>query len=707
MNRNPPSENQTPESTKASLELLYRVSRELATAIDLPTVLQRVLSLSIDTIGAISGSIIILDEGEQPVESAIIYEDQVLHHTTDQLKSTLEKGLAGWVVQNKEAAYIADTREDDRWLFRPDDEETASGAKSVVAVPITAREKLVGVITVAHPIPNYLNEDHLALVQAIADQAGVAVLNARLYDGSKRQARVMTALANSARVITSTLNLDDVIKNILIQIKKALQVDAVALALIDKDKNELEYKAVNYDKPSMEADLVGRRVQMGEGLIGWVARNGKGMVVNDLKNNPHYPAIAKLHSETNLQSIACAPIRLHGNVIGVLEAINPQGDDFEEDALLVLSGIGSLAGSSIQNAQLFEDLQAAHNRYHDLFENSADPIIISDFAGSILESNYRTLKTTGYTQKELHSLSVKDLHEIDWESVGKDFDALATGKTCTYESTLIKADQTEFPIQVNVHPINIAGQPRLEWILRDITERKKLDQLREDLTSMVYHDLRSPLSNVVSSLDVLEALLPVEEDEEIKSLFEIATRSTQRIQRLTKSLLDINRLEKGQPITEQKPVDPYVMAENAYQAMIPHAKNKEQDLSLNVPKDLPAVMADRDMIERVLINLLENAIKFTPPKGAIQVGAETGQENARFWVHDTGPGIDPDQKDKIFDKFTRLETNERAKGLGLGLAFCRLAVDGHGGEISVETPPEGGSLFSFSIPLAPSSERNS
>ncbi len=704
MNTNPPSENQTTESTKASLDLLYRVSRELATALDLPTVLQRVLSLSIDTIGATSGSIIILDEQEQPVESAIIYEDQVLHHTTEQLKSTLEKGLAGWVVQNKEAAYIADTREDDRWLFRLDDEETASGAKSVVAVPIKARENLVGVITVTHPIPNYLTEDHLALVQAIADQAGVAVLNARLYDGSKRQARVMTALANSAMVISSSLNLDQVLKNILIQIKKALQVDAIALALIDKEKNELEYKAVKYDKLSMEMDLIGQRVQMGEGLIGWVARNGKGMTIKDLKNNPHYPAISKLHSEINLQSIACAPIRLHGSVIGVLEAINPKGEDFEEDALLVLSGIGSLAGSSIQNAQLFEDLQAAHNRYHDLFENSADPIIITDFQGSILESNYRTLKTTGYTQKELHSLSVRDLHKIDWESVGRDFDSLATGETCTYESTLVKADQTDIPIQVNVHPINIAGQPRLEWILRDITERKKLDQLREDLTSMVYHDLRSPLSNVVSSLDVLEALLPVEKDEEIKSLFDIATRSTQRIQRLTKSLLDINRLEKGQPITAQEPIKPYLLAESAYQAMIPHAMNKEQDLSINVPKDLPVVMADRDMIERVLINLLENAIKFTPPQGAIEVGAETDQENIRFWVHDTGPGIDPDQKDKIFDKFIRLDTNERVKGLGLGLAFCRLAVEGHGGKISVETPPEGGSLFYFTLPLTPSPE---
>jgi len=706
MNMNSQPENHTSESTKASLELLYRVSRELATALDLPTVLQRVLSLSIDTIGAISGSIIIFDDKEQPVESAIIYEDQVQHHITEKLKSTLEKGLAGWVAKNKEAVYIADTREDDRWLLRTHDEKSETGAKSVVAVPITARENLVGVITVAHPIPNYLNEDHLALVQAIADQAGVAVINARLYDEVKSQARVMTALANSAKMITSTLNLDTVLENILIQINKALQVEAVALALINPEKNELEYKAVNYDDPSLEVDLVGRQVQIGEGLIGWVARNGKGKTINDLKNDPHYESISNLHPKIDLKAIACAPIRFHGNIIGVLEVINPRGDGFEEDALLVLSGIGSLAGSSIQNAQFFEDLKAAHNRYHDLFENSADPIIISDFKGNILESNYKTIKTTGYTHKKLHSLTIKDIHNINWESVGRNFDDLATGKTCRYESTLVTSDQTNIPIQVNVHPINIAGQPRLEWILQDITERKKLDQLRDDLTSMVYHDLRSPLSNVVSSLNVMEALLPMEKDQEIKSLFEIATRSTQRIQRLTKSLLDINRLEKGQPITEQEPVDPYLLAKNAYQAMIPHAENKDQELSLLVPKDLPAVMADQDMIERVLINLLQNAIKFTPSRGKIEIGSKVDEENVRFWVHDTGPGIDPDQKDRIFDKFTRANTDKRAKGLGLGLAFCRLAVEGHGGEISVETPPEGGSLFTFTIPLAPPPEQS-
>lgn len=694
------AENQTPETTKASLELLYRVSHELATALDLPTVLQRVLSLSIDTIGAISGSIIILDDQGHPVESAIIFKDRILHHTTEQLKATLEEGLAGWVARHQQATFIPDTSSDDRWLIRPDDDETARGAKSVVAVPINARDKLVGVITVAHPEPNYLTEGHQALVKAIADQAGVAVLNARLYDESKRQARVMTALANSARVISSTLHLDDVLKNILVQINKALQVDAVALALIDKEQDVLVYRAANYAKTDTDMGLVGKTVPVGEGLIGWVARNGKGRTINDLQTSPYYRSISQRHNDITPKAIACAPIRLHGNILGVLEAINPSDGEFEEDALLVLRGIGSLAGSSIQNAQLFEDLQAAHNRYHDLFENSADPIIITDFQGNILETNYRTIKTTGFTQSQLHSMTVTDLHEINWNAVGSDFESLATGKTCTYESSLIKEDQSTIPVQVNVHPINIAGQPRLEWILRDITERKNLDQLREDLTSMIYHDLRSPLSNVVSSLDVLEASLPVEKDEEIQSLFDIATRSTERIQRLTKSLLDINRLDSGQPITDQETVEVFALAKSAKQALTTQAKNKDQEIILDIQEDMPAVYVDRDMIERVLINIIQNAIKFSPPEGKITVGAEVEGEMARFWILDSGPGIDPDQKDIIFEKFARLDTEGRVKGFGLGLAFCRLAVEGHGGQISVENHPQGGSLFSFTIPLA-------
>ena len=693
---------QEPQKPKTSLELLYRVSREIATALDLATVLERVLHLSMDTVGAINGSIIILDDEEVPVESAIIVQDQVIYHTNDQLKTTLEFGLAGWIVENRQAVNILNTGKDERWLRRPDDQETATGAKSVVAVPILARDKLVGVITLVHPEPNHLNEEHLELVQAIADQAGVAVLNARLYEESQRQARVMTALANSAKAISSTIRLDNVLHNILKQIKTALEVEMVTLSLID-DQDQLVYRAAIHSSLDIRKKIIGETLQKGKGVAGWVAKTGQGITINRVENDQRIEDSKILYEPVQVKAVAAAPIYLHGKVIGVLESINPEDGSFESDAMVVLSGIGSLAGSSIQNAQLFEDLQAAHNRYHDLFENSADPILITDLKGNIVETNYRTLKVSQYTPYDLELMNIEQIHQVDWKQVGEEFLLLMEQGFLTYESILTTKTKEQIPVHVNVHPIKIEDQQRIEWILRDISERKKLDQLRDDLTSMIYHDLRSPLSNVISSLDVIQATLTDQTDEELESLFEIATRSTQRIQRLTKSLLDINRLESGQPITNKESAQPARLIKNARIALQSSSEAKNQQVRLVLPDQLPPLVADQDMLERVLINLLQNAIKFSPADGEIEMGAEEENHSIHFWVKDSGPGVAPEYKDRIFDKFTRIHPDERIKGLGLGLAFCRLAIEGHGGKIWVENLPDGGARFSFTLPVLPES----
>ncbi|MEN6409598.1 MAG: GAF domain-containing protein, partial [Anaerolineaceae bacterium] len=169
------------DSTRSSLELLYHISRELATALDLRIVLQRVLSLSVSNIGGERGSIIVLDDREQPIDAAIVYGAQMHTHTTRQLQETVDRGLAGWVVRNRLPALLPDTSQDERWLRRPDDAADRTGAKSAICMPLLAREKLVGVLTVVHPVPGTFTEEHLALMQAIADQAGIAVMNARLY----------------------------------------------------------------------------------------------------------------------------------------------------------------------------------------------------------------------------------------------------------------------------------------------------------------------------------------------------------------------------------------------------------------------------------------------------------------------------------------------------------------------------------------------
>ncbi len=683
---------------ETSLELLYQISREVATTLDLSTVLEKVLSLSLKSIGAISGSIIILDENENPLESAIIVKDQIITHTNEQLIATLEEGLAGWVVKNQDSVNIPDTSKDERWLRRADDETT--GAKSVIAVPITARNDMMGVITLVHPEPNYLQENQLALIHAIADQAGIAVLNAQLYGESERRARTMTALANSATAMASTLELETVLHNILKEIQTALQVEAVTLSLIDQNKGYLEYKAAIHDTIDLRSSLVGKKIRIGQGFSGSVAATGKGEIVPNPEEDLRFSKTNQLFPEMSPFAIVAAPIFIPGRVLGVLEAFNPYSGHFQSDALQVLSGIGSLAGSFIQNAQLYEDLQFAHSRYHDLFENSIDPIIITDLEGNVIETNNITLQTSKYSAEELKSFSVTDIHEVNWDEVGKAFSKLPEGESFSYESNLTTQDGGEVPIHVNVHEIQLANECRLQWIFRDISERKKLDQLREDLTSMIFHDLRSPLSNVISSLDVIQASLPDTDDIEIQSLFDIANRSTVRIQRLTKSLLDVNRLESGQQITNMELIKPDELIHYAKEALITQADAKKQTVTINLPKELPQINSDRDMLERVLINLFQNAIKFTPSKGKIEFGVETAGSDIKFWVLDSGPGVDSTFIDRIFDKYTRIHPDERIKGLGLGLAFCRLAVEGHKGRIWVENLPDGGAKFSFTIPVA-------
>jgi signal transduction histidine kinase len=204
---------------------------------------------------------------------------------------------------------------------------------------------------------------------------------------------------------------------------------------------------------------------------------------------------------------------------------------------------------------------------------------------------------------------------------------------------------------------------------------------------------------VISSLDVLETMQAVQEDPSMKSLVEIAMRSTQRIQRLTDSLLDMNRLEAGQPIGNRQRIGMAGLIRDARDAILFTILSKGQQISSDVPEGLPDVYADAEMIRRVLTNLVENATKYTQPGGHIQIGACLVGDKVQTWVSDDGPGIPAAEHERIFEKFNRLNLHGTTKGLGLGLAYCRLAVQGHGGRIYVESEPGKGSKFIFTLPI--------
>ena len=682
-----------PDRTRVLLELLFHVSRELATALDLRTVLQRVLYEALQNVGGERCSIVVLDDSGKAVDATIVYGSKIHEHTTQQMRETMERGLAGWVIQNRRGVYIPDTSKDDRWLIRPDDTDRF-GSKSAICVPLLAREKMVGVLTLVHTKPNSFSTEQLDLMQAIADQAGIAVLNARLYTESQRQARVMTALAEGAAAMNASLRMDDVYQRVLIQTMQALQVETVALGMIEGEKIVFR-AAAGYNA----GNILGTTVELGTGIIGTVTRDGRGVVVPDVNKEKNFNEADRLGG-VEMRAVLVAPIQSQGRIIGILEAINPSARTFDPDALLVMTGIGGLAGTTIQNAQLFERLQAAHKRYRDLFEESIDPIVITDWDGHIIEANRQASLLSGYTREELQEMSIDQLHEVNWNKTGMEFEFLRGDLMISYESSLHKQDESHVPAEVHARRVEFDSTDSIQWILRDITERKELDSLREDLTSMIYHDLRSPLANIVSSFDVITYMVPEPERATVQTILKIAENSTDRIQRLVSSLLDVSRLESGQPVADQSIVDTPTLTRKAVEDVEPAVKGRKQTLILELPDELPSIWVDEDMARRVLINLIENSSKYSPSEGNIEVRVQAEDGWVHFSVKDEGSGIPPSEQDHIFDKFTRLRGKGKVGGLGIGLAFCRLAVQGHGGRIWVESDTDKGSTFHFTFPVA-------
>jgi PAS domain S-box-containing protein len=529
------------------------------------------------------------------------------------------------------------------------------------------------------------------------------VLNARLYTESQQKARVMSALAESAAAINTSLRLDEVLQRILNQTIQALQVETVALALTEPASGELIYRAATGHNAG---NILNRHVPPEQGLANLVIKNGRGVVIPNVSKDQRFKNVDRFGG-IETRAVAMAPIQAPGKVIGVLEAINPVAGEFDIDALLVLTGLGSLAGTSIQNAQLFERMDSSHQHYRELFEDSIDPILLTDWDGKIIEANRQALEFSGYNNNNVHNVTIDKLHDVNWNMTGLGFDNLKSYQTFSYDSVLRNVSGRAIPIQVNVRPVEFENAILLQWIFHDISERKALDDLRNDLMSMVYHDLRAPLANVISSLDLLSGLINDEDDEDVQSILGVAFHSTTRIERMINTLLDINRLESGQEIVTRRAIEIAGLVNDAVNEVEQVAESRNQKIHIQLPEaeKLAPVWIDEEMILRVLINLLENAAKFSPPEGQITINAQAEDAWVKVFVKDRGPAIPVSEQERIFNKFTRLHGKDKRSGLGIGLAFCRLAVEGHGGRIWVESESDMGNTFSFTLPVASEEQR--
>lgn len=236
------------------------------------------------------------------------------------------------------------------------------------------------------------------------------------------------------------------------------------------------------------------------------------------------------------------------------------------------------------------------------------------------------------------------------------------------------------------------------------TEKEQLlaaERMRQETTDLIVHDLRNPLCLISNVLSMLTMTLPEAVLAENRELLDIADTARERMQRLIDTLLDTSQLETGEAHFNFAALNLEQLLVSVIRQMSPLMALRQIAVETDCAPDLPPARADTEKVERVLVNLLDNAIKHTPPKGTITISVTWQETEMAVSILDTGPGIPLADRTHIFERFAQAGGERgRRRGFGLGLTYCRLAVEAHGGRIWVESGPDGvGSRFVFTLPL--------
>lgn len=229
---------------------------------------------------------------------------------------------------------------------------------------------------------------------------------------------------------------------------------------------------------------------------------------------------------------------------------------------------------------------------------------------------------------------------------------------------------------------------------------RELESLRDSLTHMVVHDLRTPLTSVLTGLYSLEGLGELNGAQQ--EVWSMACTGAETLLGMINDLLDISKMEDGSMTLALSNPSPGGLVQRAAAQVEPLLRERSLTLATEIPEGLPLLTADEDKLRRVLVNLLGNAVKFTPPGGRIAVAARAEAGGVLFSVQDTGEGIPREAFGRIFEKFGQVEDRKagRRNSTGLGLTFCKMAVEAHGGRIWVESELGQGSTFHFVVPVA-------
>jgi two-component system phosphate regulon sensor histidine kinase PhoR len=273
-------------------------------------------------------------------------------------------------------------------------------------------------------------------------------------------------------------------------------------------------------------------------------------------------------------------------------------------------------------------------------------------------------------------------------------DARETGKT---RNLVIERPKGRF-LQVSAAPIAGGGDWVALVVFHDVTEAKRVEDTRRDFIANVSHELRTPLASIKSVVETLQSGA-LEDEAVARDFLARADAEVDRLVQTVTELLELSRLESGQAPLAKEPIDVGPMLEQAVERMRPQAERKGLKLGLEIAPELPSIVGDAQRLEQATVNLLDNAIKFTPEGGSVRVSAAAVDGAVQVEVEDTGAGISAEKLPRIFERFYKVDRARGDRGTGLGLAVVKHTVEAHGGTISARSEEGRGSTFTFTLPV--------
>lgn len=592
----------------------------------------------------------------------------------------------------------------------------AEGIYAAAELPLLTQGDAIGLLSLFFEAPRQFGQTEIELFKTFASQAALAIANARLYAGIEsaliRYSQQLQALKTINLELTSTLNPQHVLELVIERAMDYTTATASCIFVADTSHASRLTVAAQQGYPAALLNRPPARSVVHQ-IAGRVQETGRPILLADVHGEPAYDPII---ADDTYRSHLSAPIKHEGNVLGVVTLEDARPGLFNEDHLSFVGQLAAQTAIALTNAHLFEDITESRDTIQAVLNSTREGVLVVDAAGRVAIANARLQELWGLSEADLLNQNLSELVNKPSLNIPA---KLGIGAAELLELLINLSQRIASPSAKHTYQldgptprfIERTGTPVIDqqqrvigWVvvLRDVTEEREAQTAREQLTSMIVHDLRSPLSSVLGSLKLIDDVYRAKDDLGIMGeTLDVGLHAVRRMILLVDSMLDVFRTESAQIVLNRELQSIRPLVTNITEDMRITATEQSVSLTLELKDPLPNVNIDADKIERVFMNLLDNALKYTPPDGQIwvRIGRWEGDEGFIVCeVSDTGTGIPDDFLERIFDRYVQVTGRSVRRGVGLGLAFCKLAVEAHGGTIWASNRPGGGSGFFFTLP---------